>query len=104
MRQRDSRQFCFADYLVFNTGESGNICEGGWAVAAFVTFNLLELQVVEISHLASFREISVSLIQPAWIDIYHRCRKRTSRMGDAKSTIIAAWPGENSHLPPSPAH
>lgn len=74
---------CFALQTIrffFNTGKRKNICEGGRVAAAFVTLNLLKRHIAQISQLTSFREISVGVNQPAWIETHARDPKCAARI------------------------
>lgn len=51
-------------------------------MAAFVTLNLLKPHIAQISRLAPFREINISLNQPAQTENYQEGFKHISGMGD----------------------
>lgn len=94
------RSFALQTICFFNTGKSWNICEGGRVAAAFVTLNLLKPHIAHISQLTSFREISVGVNQPAWIDTHPRGLKCAAgtRILPKSITLVTAWPGQNTHL------
>lgn len=74
------RSFALQTICFFNTRKSRNICEGGRVAAAFVTLNLLKRHIAHISQLTPFREISVGVNQPAWIETHPRGLQCAARM------------------------